>query len=143
MSDYVLTPQKYPRLDEEGYRPDSPESKFYNCISWSLGVAYEWWWPNKYGVWPAECPREETIEAFETMYLHLGYELCGNGNLERGFEKIALYSLQGEPTHAARQLPNGEWTSKIGRHIDIAHTLRGLEGPRYGKVVRYFRKRIE
>lgn len=142
MSDSVLTSQKYPNLDFEGYTPDSLESTFYNCIAWSLGISYEWWWPHQDTAWPAKCPQDETIEAFEAMYSHRGYEPCANDSHEHGFEKIALYSIQEKPTHAARQLPNGEWTSKIGRHIDIVHTLRGLEGPHYGNVVRYFRKPV-
>jgi hypothetical protein len=34
--------------------------------------------------------------------------------------------------HAARQLPSGRWTSKIGVLEDIEHSLRDLEGDEYG-----------
>jgi hypothetical protein len=34
-----------------------------------------------------------------------------------------------------RQLPSGEWTSKLGRDVDITHTLAGLKGDSYGKPV--------
>lgn len=40
------------------------------------------------------------------------------------------------PTHMARQLPNGAWTSKCGANEDIAHfTLDALE--RYGALHYY------
>ena len=34
----------------------------------------------------------------------------------------------------ARQLPDGQWTSKLGQIIDIEHKLSAVEGPNYGKV---------
>lgn len=49
--------------------------------------------------------------------------------------KLAIFvNDQGTPTHAARQLPDGWWTSKLGRQIDIEHELSAIEGPAYGKV---------
>ena len=42
---------------------------------------------------------------------------------------------QGTPLHAARQLPNGRWTSKLGELEDIEHVLHDLEGAAYGSVV--------
>jgi hypothetical protein len=37
---------------------------------------------------------------------------------------------------------NGTWTSKLGEWLDIAHTLRGLEGPLYGQTVAYFKRAL-
>ncbi|MCK4793650.1 MAG: hypothetical protein KAV87_58515 [Desulfobacteraceae bacterium] len=71
---------------------------------------------------------------------HVGYEPCNIGRRESGYEKIVLYALKDQPTHAARQLKNGRWTSKLGKNVDIEHKVRDLEGPRYGKVVAYFRR---
>ncbi len=57
-------------------------------------------------------------------------------------QKIALYAkivdqMEGV-THAARQLPCGKWTSKLGDWEDIVHPkLDALEGPEYGKVICY------
>ena len=38
-------------------------------------------------------------------------------------EKVAIFvsARTGAPTHAARQLPSGQWTSKLGAGIDIVH----------------------
>lgn len=142
MSDHVLTPDKYPNLDTEGYSEISPETPTYNCIAWALDKYDSWWWPHPDGSWPDGCPTDETVESFEAMFMLLGYEPCTSDDSEDGFVKIALYANGDEPTHAARQLPDGKWSSKIGRHIDISHTLRGLEGPRYGSVVRFYRKAL-
>ncbi len=48
--------------------------------------------------------------------------------------RIALYAHRGKPTHAARQLPDGWWASKLGKDIDIEHELHAVEGPVYGTV---------
>jgi hypothetical protein len=39
------------------------------------------------------------------------------------------------PLYAARQLPNGRWTSKLGEWEDIEHALHDLTGMVYGSVV--------
>jgi hypothetical protein len=63
--------------------------------------------------------------------------------LEPGYEKVALFALGGSVKHAARQLPDGRWTSKMGRDIDIRHDeVDGVSGPFYGDVVLYLRRRI-
>jgi hypothetical protein len=50
-------------------------------------------------------------------------------------EKVALFAdPAGIPTHAARQLASGQWTSKLGQAEDIEHELRALEGEIYGVV---------
>ena len=53
--------------------------------------------------------------------------------IEVGYEKIALYALGVKPTHAARQTKSGKWTHKMGSDIDLETTLKGVEGPKYGK----------
>jgi hypothetical protein len=64
-------------------------------------------------------------------------------DLENGYEKVAIYTLNGVPTHAARQLPNGNWTSKLGSEIDIEHnSLDCLNGTVYGKAEIIMKRRI-
>jgi hypothetical protein len=61
--------------------------------------------------------------------------------LEQGFEKTALFAdAEGVPSHAARQLPNSRWTSKIGAMEDIEHALHDLDGELYGTVVRIMKR---
>ena len=92
--------------------------------------------------WPPGVPRVVTVEAFLLAYRTLGFRLCYDGALQPRIEKIALYG-KGQPgaeipTHAALQLQNGEWTSKIGQSEDIDHkTAQAVEGPLYGRVICY------
>jgi hypothetical protein len=52
-------------------------------------------------------------------------------------------ATDGEPTHAAQQLSNGKWTSKLGRWQDIEHELDGLVGEMYGTVKQILKRVIE
>ena len=68
---------------------------------------------------------------------------CEEDDYEVGFEKVALFADgSGEPTHAARQVSETGWTSKVGRLHDIRHPLRALEGEAYGRVVRIMKRSL-
>ena len=101
----------------------SLESTAYNCIAWAAGEIHRAWWPDSQNTahWPDGVPREPTVAAFVAAFETLGYEPCADGAAELGFEKVAIYTLNGKPTHAARQLPSGSWTSKLGKWVDIEH----------------------
>lgn len=73
-----------------------------------------------------------------------GYTHCEDGTLEEGCEKVAIYAdSDGSLTHAARQLLNGQWTSKMGDLEDITHTdVNAVSGPLYGQVVRFMKREI-
>ena len=65
----------------------------------------------------------------------IGYTRCVSEEFEAGVEKIAIFvGVDGEYSHVARQLAEGQWTSKIGKAHDISHRLRQLEGDEYGRV---------
>ena len=115
----------------------SPEDIGYNCVAWAAGETAAWWWPDAHEqyFWPPDVPRQVTLEAFVEAYRHMGYIRCGSAELEPGFDKIAVFiDATSRPTHAARQLPTGTWTSKLGRSEDIEHELSALEGTQYGSV---------
>lgn len=114
-------------------------------MAWAAWETDRWWWPDAAGVayWPPTAPREETLKAFEGAYSTLGYRRCDSRDLEAGYEKIAVFvDASGTPTHAARQLPNGRWTSKCGRLEDIEHELDGLTGVPYGEVVMLLKRSL-
>ena len=130
--------QDYPNLADENYQITSPDTIDYNCVAWALEETQRWWWPDSFfeSYWPPNIPREETIEAFQKLFQYFGYSICDAAILERDVNKIAIYLANNKPTHVARQLENGKWTSKLGSNEDIEHdTLEGLEGKKYGKVV--------
>jgi len=135
----------FPNLAQSGYRVTSPATRRYNCIAWAAHDEMNWWWPVPGAYWPPQVLQTETVEAFIEAYQTLGYELCDSDQWEDGFEKIAIYAdAEGNPTHAARQLPSGQWTSKIGRGIDIEHdTLDGLSGILYGTPIRFLKRPLQ
>ena len=84
------------------------------------------------------------MEAFSLLLAKNGWVKTDNRLVALGLKKIALYynPLTGEPTHAARLLENGFWTSKLGDNIDLSHELSELEGPEYGLVLAVFEKAV-
>lgn len=133
----------FPNLARSGYSLTSPASPDYNCIAWAIGETERWWWPNPFAYWPPAVPTEETLEAFTRAFAAAGFAPCDHPNLEQGFEKVAIYSdATGKPTHAARQLPSGQWSSKLGRGEDIEHDLAGLMGAAYGSVAKILKRPI-
>lgn len=135
--------QWFPHLTSTGYRVTSPRSPDYNCIAWAADEDSRWWEPDPFGLyyWPESSPREFTVEAYVETFISLGYAPCDSDDLEPGFEKIAIYvNPQGIPTHAAKQMSNGRWTSKLGRSEDIEHSLEGLKNSIYGSVAQVLRR---
>ncbi len=137
----------FPRLESAPYEVTSPEDVKYNCVAWAAGrteVRRRWWpAPSPFYYWPVE-PREETVSGFIRAFSHLGYAVCDTSDLEPGYEKLAIYADDTDmPTHMARQLPSGHWTSKLGELEDIQHlTLDQLTGSDYGRVVQFLRRKI-
>lgn len=134
--------QLFPNLQPTGYVITSPVARDTNCIAWAAGINGDWWWPDPMGVstWPASVRREETVASFIEAFESLGYVTCNNAMLEPGYEKVALFAVGGVPKHAARQLPNGRWSSKLGILEDVEHALDGLIGVWYGQVVQVLKR---
>lgn len=136
----------FPRLRETGYQITSPVTNEYNCIAWAAGETDRWWWPDPSGssYWPEAAPRQETVEAFLIAFSFSGFEPCSSDSFEEGFEKVAIYAnAQGQPTHMARQLRNGRWTSKLGKLEDLEHRLDGLDGSTvYGMVAQCLKRSL-
>ncbi len=136
--------QAWVALEAEGCEEISPASGKYNCIAWAAGQQTQWWWPYEHPAyyWPQGLPRAVSLEGFFQAFATIGYQRCQHPDVEAGCEKVALYALDGRPTHAARQLADGRWTSKLGKDIDLTHTLRGLEGPLYDAVAGFLKRPI-
>jgi hypothetical protein len=128
----------FPGLQSSTFQVTSSADHRYNCIAWAAKDAMNWWWPTGDApaiVWPPDVARELTLDAFTAAFRTLGYVVAADESLEPGVEKVALFGdPAGNPTHAARQLPSGRWSSKLGQAEDIEHDLRALEGEIYGAV---------
>jgi hypothetical protein len=107
----------------------------YNCVAWALRDTERWWEP--YGIvipapfppyyWPENIPHDLSPRTFISLFETQGFEVTEDPDLENGVEKLALYVRKNQFQHVARQLPNGRWTSKIGRQEDIEHELNDLK----------------
>lgn len=147
---------KLPRL-KDAYKRTSDATGVYNCIAHAAYDCKRNWWPvpgdfarnDRY--WPTEAPPRRTIRAFKKAFELQGFTQCDNGQLEAAYEKVVLYVSDkataedplNAPTHMARQLPCGNWTSKLGPYIDIMHdTPERLVSDQYGRIELYMRRPI-
>jgi hypothetical protein len=107
----------FPKLTPDNHQVRSPATITYNCVAWAMQDSEHWWEPGVFwrpDLWP---PDDSGIGTLEAAFKAIGYVSCErNATLEAGFEKVALYALGSSLwTHAARQLSNGKWTSKLGK----------------------------
>ena len=131
--------------NDPDFKITSPSDPDYNCIAWAYHYNNRWMWPggveekvmDGFHYWPDGVVDSIDVAAFIEAFAKSGYSVCDNATFEEGFRKVALYVKDGttECTHAARQLSNGRWTSKLGQENDIQHgTPYTLEGQVYGRV---------
>ncbi len=132
-------------IENVHFQITSPQSEFYSCLSHAVYREDRVIWPDEDEVcaWPPRLEREETLAAIREFFRLCGYQDCGNGELQAGIEKVALYTDQfGLVVHLARQLTNGHWSSKLGSLADIEHISdRTIECPSYGRVAHYMGRR--
>jgi hypothetical protein len=132
---------EYPNLASSDYRITSPRNPEYNCFAWAAEEDDRWWSPtDEQYYWPEGAPTKwDAKTALETLiqtFALSGYKPCDSADFEPGIQKVAIYiDSNGMPTHMARQLSEGRWTSKLGGWEDIEHELAGVEGMNaYGSV---------
>jgi hypothetical protein len=126
----------FPGLKPGTYKIIGSATVQYNCIAWAVGKKDVFWWPaiSPKTYWPPDIPVATTLAAFIQLFRSLGYKTCTNSAFERRFEKVAIFVKGQIVTHAARQLGNGRWSSKIGMSELIEHDLESIAGGDYGNV---------
>jgi hypothetical protein len=127
------------------HRITSSSTPRYNCIAWAGDDIERPWWPDTYGwYWPSGISDKDEVPSFIEAFQLLGYVVCADGSIEVGFEKIAIFARpDGSPQHAARQLRNGKWTSKLGPFEDIEHHLcEDVRSQWYGAPCCFMRRPI-
>jgi hypothetical protein len=135
----------FPNSFQDPFEITSPETTSYNCIAWAFEDPTRWYWPDPSNIyyWPPGIPRTITTSSFIQLFELKGYQLCPDGRDEPGFIKIVIFTdMAGVPTHAARQLHNGFWTSKLGQSIDVRHSLYTIDGGAYGNISVFMRRPI-
>ena len=123
----------FPALKGTNWQQTSHPDPGYNCHAYAVGLSTRFLAPPPHPFaplvryyWPLDAPTGKDVAAFASAYTFLGFSTCESPVLEPGVEKIALYERNGLCTHTARQLESGEWTSKLGKEMDISHPLDGL-----------------
>jgi hypothetical protein len=98
---------------------------------WSPALTGGYYWPPDL---PVGIP---VVGVVAEVFRRVGYTATGNREHQLAVEKVAIYADEWrEVRHAARQLADGLWVSKMGDLADIRHeTLEPLEGPLFGQVV--------
>jgi len=145
LTDRAAVEAQIPGLVGSEYRVTSPRDARYNCFAWAAGDTSQVWSPTMVGsgaYWPPGTPALPSMNGVVEAYRVCGFDVCTTPDPEEGFEKIAVFADDaGEPRHAARQLPSGAWTSKLGDHVDIEHReLRAVECVLYGEARLYLRR---
>ncbi len=132
--------RSFPRLTPHNHRVTSPPDIEYNCIAWAAGDTTHWWQPGLY--WPTAALADDFgLGALTDAFRHLGFEPCADDGPEPDVEKVALYGNTMLYMHAARQLPGGKWTSKLGKGEDIEHDSPDVvAGGIYGEVVEIMKR---
>jgi hypothetical protein len=142
---------QFPNSFQYPFQPTSQQTWDYNCIAWAYGVNNKWFWPlppppnspiTKW-FWPPNIPSVVNINSFIKLFESIGYEICADELLEEGYLKIAIYEINNTPTHAAKQLPNGLWSSKLGPNVDVSHTIETTKNSSvYGNVSVFMRRPV-
>jgi hypothetical protein len=134
-----------PSLKQHSYKITSPRDPRYNCVAYAVGDLTQFWYEvNIRGYyWPPGAGSADTLEGWTKVFGIHGYVETEDRTLEPEYEKVAIYASPDGPEHVARQKASGIWTSKMGRGIDMDHTLEALEGDFCGKVVKIMKRKCQ
>lgn len=136
----VLT-RAFPNLASEGFDIVDEPSPRYNCIAYAAGDTSKWWWPDGINYWPPWATLTNRIESLQEAFAGIDFERCSDADTENGYQKVALYEAQGAMKHAAIQMPNGRWHSKMGKGPVIEHrNPESLSGGVYGEPTVFMRR---
>lgn len=119
----------------------------YNCFAFAAGETHVWWEPYVFPpapdlniYWPPGVGVQGTVEDYEAAFATRGFVRCANGEIEADCVKIVIFADDGGPMHAARQLRDGRWHSKLGDLEDVIHdSLEGL-AEEYGKKLSFLKR---
>ena len=138
----------FPKLASTPHRMTSLYDPRYNCIAWAAGDTRRWWEPDEDEdcYWLSDAPREYSLNSYINAFESIGFTRCDSFDLEPGFEKVAIFANETGPTHASKQLSDGQWSSKLGVFEDIQHGLEALAGDdreEYGQIAQVLKRKME
>lgn len=120
----------------------SPFSYKYNCIAFAMGmddrwvdhsdIPWHWWSPVAKG---------PSVEHLKNAFQYFGFEECGlDDTVDDQYDKVALYHVGHDWTHAARIVDNGIYHSKFGESYDGRHSSGNVLQAQYGSVCLIMRR---
>jgi hypothetical protein len=117
-------------------------TKVYNCIANSLGYHDRW-------VNPITSSGSNKLAGMDQLYAAQGYQRMStlDFSLQKGYQKVVVYAtvVNGvikEVTHAAIQMSDGAWSSKLGANALIKHiSPNDVAGGLYGIPVAVYIRR--
>lgn len=135
----------WPSLNDEDFEFKSHFNPFYNCLAWAINVNTIFvtmnYFQKKHGLDINNLDHSVNgyAKILEEFYNYLS---CENGEYEKGFEKILLYGDNNNLwTHAARQIKEEMWVSKLGSCENIEHkNIECLNGNTYGEPKIFMKK---
>lgn len=134
----------FPKLRGTQWSIISRRNKRYNCFAWAAGENDRKWDFGKKDYWPKGVKKGYGIAYLVAAYVAEGFSVCPKAECaayDPSCETIVLYELHTNGSHAARLLPNGAWTSKIGALEDIQHEApEHLSGTVYGDPLVYMKR---
>lgn len=136
----IFLTKRFPNLAKTPFEVTSQPDSVYNCIAWAANDNKNLWWPDRFAHWPDGCPRVRTMGAFRKAFETLGYKRSDYSIEFEAFEYIAIFAKADRPEHAARQLADSSWTSKLGPYCDISHSIDGLNGVEYGEPALFMKR---
>ena len=93
----------------------SPKDSSYNCVAFAADDTARKWDPGMLPTpgyyWPPSAIQDnnDDIDALKRAFAQLGYKECATGDLEAGFQKVALFAIDVDDwLHAAIQESTGE-----------------------------------
>lgn len=135
----------FPLLRNPGnFQQNSLPDPRYNCIGWALGLdclfvasdSIPWHW------WPDGVNRDFSEIALLECFKCFGFLECDDSTIEPLFDKVALYSLDGQWTHAAKVVAVDRYHSKFGYNVDGFHTSGSVLSTKYGTVYQFMKRPI-
>jgi hypothetical protein len=139
----------FPSVPPSAIKIDGKDDPDYNCFAWACGATNQFWFPHRGYMyhWPAiEETTADDIDNFDVLFLDkLHGEEVVDQTYEPGFVKLALFTdtTEGEiyATHLSRQLPSGEWGSKLGSGYLVRHgtNIHDLDYGHYGNVEKIYK----
>ena len=112
----------------------------YNCVGYSLEIN-EFVSHHIGRYWIDSIERSGSINNLIKVFEYFGFERS-DSSVEEGYKKIVIYGNRGFASHAAIQLDDIWYQSKMGEYEICKHKLEAIEGILYGYPKVWMKKKI-